>query len=451
MSSLLGQISVLRLLALAGALAYLVLCGPGAASPVVFWDSSDYAWVAEHLSPFSLDFFVARKPFTLPLLFWLTRGDHGNIVIAQIVVSALSWLALACSLPRLFASRSAKVLAFALPLLLSLSWPVRNWNYCLLSESLCFSLLAAVLATSLRLVHSERRSRAAWAMWASLLVLWGGTRDTVAYAISVAGAGLSFWGVTVWALVHLRARAAGSWRAALAAGAFMTCLALGLFTMTKASGRWRLNVLNAVSMRVLPDREIRSEWAERYGMPDGAGLRAFAGRWPWEGLAVSHDADLYDIVKFQRGHSEEMRAFYAWIEARGLDAARNHVLRHPLRSVRSAVVEYARLPEHDAYLVEMASSPVSRAAAFLFFPELGGEKVMLFLTVLFAAWVGGKRRALLWAAVLGFTALVQLLVSYHGDPHNLIRHTFIVGILLRVVVIVLFCGALDSLRRSSEK
>lgn len=437
-----------KLMAFAGALGYLALCLPGAsAAPIKFWDTADYAWVAEHLSPFSGEFFAARKPFTTPLLFWLARGDYEAISVAQILISAAAWLAMASALPRLFSSTWARAAAFILPLLLSLSWPVRSWNYCLLSESLCFSLMAAVLATSIWAILPIRHSMLIWATWAVLLVLWGGTRDTIAYAIGIAGVVLLLWVALVW----LRARAQTSTtrysRSALMAGAFLVCLALGFCALTQKSGRWKLNVLNVVHMRVLPDVSARSEWVDRFGMPDSPSLRTFAGRWPWDGIAVSHANELYDIVKV-RHSSPELLGFHAWLEERGLESTRNYVLRHPLHSVGMAIGDYVRLPEYDQYLSDIASPPLSRAAAWIFFPAIGWEKMLLFIPVLIGSYFGRMRSALLWSAILGASAAVQLLVSYHGDPHNLVRHTSVVGILLRLALVVLFCGALDARRRS---
>lgn len=422
-----------KLLALAATLGYLALCVPNCGEmSTANLDTPAFLSVAR-LSLLSTQFYTSDRPFAAPALFRLADLFHVRICMAQFFVSALSWLALACALPRLFVRPGSKAAAFAAPMLLSLSSAIISWNYIAISESLCFSLLAAVLAASIWVFHAPRRSALAWFMWAILLIIWGGTRDNVPYAIGEIGAALVLWGgVLVW-----RTRRANG---ILLSGTFMVLLAFGLTTLTKESGRWKVNLLNVINHRVLPDDAMRAEWISRFGMPDSPRLRTFAKKWAWEPV---DGVDIREVVIWHPDrYNQQLNGFPSWLSQYGMDATTAYVLRHPVSSVAAAVGTYASMSASD-YHFRNTHSLLSRVLSRLFFSTpvwLGASLIVPLLIVAF--WVRGWR-TLIWASALYVVALGQLIVSYHGDANGALRHTFIVGIISRISFVVLLCGAID--------
>ena len=452
------------------ALAYLAICasyGGADRAAVVCSDTLHYEGPASHFSPFSLDFYTASRPFSTLWLFRIAHGSHGLVVVFQIVIAACCWLALAATLPRLFRSRWVKLVAMLLPLMLSLAWPIQTWNYLLLSESLCFSLLAAVIAVGILVFHSNRphTSLTVVVAWGFLFLVWGGTRDTVTYSIAVAAVGLLCWSlVLLWnarrparrACPHCRLPARGP-AFLVPAGLFLLVLAGSLNWLAERSGRWKANVLNSIDLRILSDTAAREEWVRELGMPDSPRLREFTGKFFWDHVG-NEPREIQDIVILNPAASGDgLRGFPAWLSQRGLHALRSHLLRHPVQTIAAAVAAYAELPQ---YLPEEEAPwklagphqwerpAISKIATMLFFPALGQKWMTalrcVVLLLAFAWCCAGRRWApLAWSLVLLLNTFVQIESGYHGDAHGVGRHTLLAGILLRLSAIVIFCGAAD--------
>jgi hypothetical protein len=456
------------------ALAYLMICasyGGVDGAAVVCPDTPVYQWPASHLSPSSVDFYTAYRPFTTLWLFWLVRSNHRLVVVFQIAIAACGWLALAFAMQRLFHRRWVMFVAMLLTLLPSLAWPIQAWNYLLLSESLCFSLLPAVLALSILVFHPGRssllylgptsarplgRPRASWAivvLWGSLFILWGGTRDTVVYSIAVVALGLLCRGL--WLLRRTRrmhhhglATPGPDSTFLVFAGLFLLCLSFGLNELTEKSGRWRVTVLNSIQMRILPDRVARDEWVRKLGMPDSPRLREFTGKYYWDHVGNEPQEIRDTVILNPAVYGDGLKGFPAWLSRHGLQAMRSYLLRHPWDTITSAVVAYAGLPPYrsDSYLNSVHRPAVSRISAWLFFPVLGWQWKLFTLT--FLALVAGccadkKWAPLTWSLVLLVNAFIQIEAGYHGDAHAIDRHTLLAGLLLRLSLIILFCGAID--------
>jgi hypothetical protein len=451
------------------AVTYLVMAAIhlGAGEAVVCPDTSVYEWPASHLSPLSLDFYTASRPFTTLWLFWLVGGSHALVVKLQSVIAAGGWLLLAIAMQRLFHRQWVGLLAAFLTLLLSLAWPIQSWNHLLLSESLCFSLLSAAIGLSILVFHPKRSSvvhpRAAWALvlvWGCVFLLWGGTRDTVAYSIAVVAV-LLLGRAALLLRRRRRARPGGLpargpgatlW---LFAALFLLLLSFGLNELTEASGRWKTTVLNSILWRILPDEAASDEWTHALGMPDSPRLRQFTAKYYWDHVG-DEPQEIRDIViRNPSAHGGDLAGFPGWLSRDGLRAMRTYLLRHPWDTLKSAVVAYAELPAYrsDSHLNSVRRPAVSRAAAWLFFPAHGWRWPVIglsFLILMAACCVDKKWGPVTWSAVLLLHAFVQLEVGYHGDAHSVDRHTLLAGILFRLALIVLYCGALDGVRRAES-
>jgi hypothetical protein len=231
-------------------------------------------------------------------------------------------------------------------------------------------------------------------------------------------------------------------------GLFLLCLSFGLNELTETSGRWKATVLNSIQLRILPNRVARDEWVRELGMPDSPRLREFTGNYYWDHVGNAPEKIEDIVILSPEVFGGGLNGFPTWLSRHGLQAMRSYLLRHPWSTITSAVVAYARLPPYrsDGYLNSVQRPAVSRISAWLFFPVLGWEWRLFALT--FLALVAGccaerKWAPLAWSLVLLVNAFVQIETGYHGDAHAVDRHTLLAGILLRLSLIILFCGAID--------
>ena len=103
--------------------------------------------------------------------------------------------------------------------------------------------------------------------------------------------------------------------------------------LATASGRWKLPFLNVLLKRVLTERTVASEFAERYGMPRNPEMERYAGRFGWH--RVGHGEPLVVRLFFQ--DDPVLSDVRAWIDESGVRSYAHYLLLdHPVRALRAA-------------------------------------------------------------------------------------------------------------------
>lgn len=205
------------------------------------------------------------RPPTVPLLYKLLNSDPNTITEFQILLSILSWGALALFVVRAVRVRQLKLLAFGVVLAFSLSTEILMWERVMRSESIAFSLMALLIACGMWLVEGWRWPKVAVTLLVALL--WGFTRETNGYALIMV-AGLLFLCVLL-RRIH--------WRYLSIALAFALIFIVSDFSAT-AGQRWVFPFLNVLSQRVLPSSTDTNDFARR-GMPVTPALEKLSGQW----------------------------------------------------------------------------------------------------------------------------------------------------------------------------
>ncbi len=114
--------------------------------PAIIWsDSTAYRAVASK-PLLSVAFWAGPRPPLSPLLIKIV-GSSAGYPVAQAVIGALAWGALAWTVGRLVAPGWQRVVAVWVILAFASSLPITLWNRSVLSESLAMSTLALVFAT----------------------------------------------------------------------------------------------------------------------------------------------------------------------------------------------------------------------------------------------------------------------------------------------------------------
>ncbi|MBF6612632.1 MAG: hypothetical protein IVW55_05830 [Chloroflexi bacterium] len=225
------------------------------------------------------------RPPTVPLVYKLLNSDPNAITELQLLLSLLSWGALALFVARAVRSSHLKLIAFGVVLAFSLSTVILMWERVMRSESIAFSLMALLIACGMWLIEGWRWSKVMVMLLVALL--WAFTRETNSYAlIMVAG--------LLLLCVFLRRI---HWRYLSVALAFVLIFVVSDVSAT-AGQRWVFPFLNVLAQRVLPDSSDTAYFAER-GMPVTSALEKLSGQWASSnGWAFYSDPDLANFRRW---------------------------------------------------------------------------------------------------------------------------------------------------------
>lgn len=395
----------------------------GSAAPIRFSDTIAFE-TAANASPAHLDFYTGARPFATLFLYKAAANHATAIVAAQRVIAAVCWVLLAVAAQTLFRRHWIGLLAAALLLAFSLAWPVAGWNYVLLSESLCFSLAAAAAAALIAMF----RRRALLPLAIIAVLVWGGTRDTAAYSITLLA--------VCFAVMAMRRRN----RLFLAAAAVaLFAVAISLNWTTERSGRWKTPLLNVILIRVLPHDPAYGEWIRDYGLPPSPRLRSLAGRYSWD--RDPNGVEIRSLLLARATPGDGFNGFQNWFATRSLVSMRRYLVRHWRATAVSSLFAYAALTRSRAawYLMKAPNPFAGRMFTSLFFPHSA------MLVVALAAIIFCARTPLFISALLIVNSFVQVAIAFHGDVAELERHAFPGAVLLRMGLIIGICGALDAL------
>jgi hypothetical protein len=396
---------------------------------VTYRDSQSYLDVARH-SLLSPDFWAGARPWAVPMVYKLVPHDDDARAVVQLVISVACWAALAAAVARCLRPSAYRVVAFAVVLAFSASFPIIRWDRLVLSESVSISLTALVAAVWLELVRSPR-PRAVIAVLAVNL-LWVFTRDSNAY-LALATA--------LPALVWLARPGATPrrWPAVLAGGLVAISLASVAATGTQEAQLRRNDrpLLHVVGRRVLIHPDQRA-YFERHGMPSPTPLvlrrhKALAAL----GVTIPSDA--------------RSDAFLRWVRRHGRATLARYLLAHPLASLRPLVKFRQRLlgGVTIGYRSPDARMALPEPIASALYPQRAADALLWLAVVsgvaLLAALVGCPRWT--WLVPIGLILLEipHALLVYHGDTLEIPRHAILMAIMLRLGVLMLALFAVGAL------
>ncbi len=245
--------------------------------------SGDQFWWDQigRLSLRDAGFWLAERPFTVPLLHKLAGFSEARVILLQGLLDFVAWVTLAQAISSLMRPLAPKLFAFGLLLGLGLTSGVQGWNAVIRSESASNSFLVLTLAAMLASVHAasrlrapaleprhERRTRRAALAWAGLTlasaVLAAFARDNNAYALLV----VSLFAPLALLAAGPRPRAARrEFFAALTLSVGLLVIAAGSRLNAEAAKRYEWPLMNVVFQRVLPSRAHTAYFARELGMP----------------------------------------------------------------------------------------------------------------------------------------------------------------------------------------
>jgi hypothetical protein len=397
-------------------------------APALVWqDSKSYISVAGQAF-WSLSFWAGARPPLVPLL-WKLTGSPPSFVLGQTLVAVAAWGALAWVVGRSAPPGWRRTVATGAVLAFATSPPIVIWDRSVLSESLSVSLIALLVASSLRVAHRPTPARGAAVIVSALLVAL--TRDSQVWTVGLLGmcfAGLALVG-------GVRRHRLPRYPAGLAA-ALLVITAVGAWGEVD-SGRTTANVTDVLFARVFPYPE-RVAWFASHGMPQSRAI---------DRLARSQSAPPGDakIVAFD-GRDPRFARLEHWIDRDGPTTYSVWLLSHP----GYVFSEPLRRPERTFNNAQ--GDVLSYGSPDRVDSPLG--------QVLWPAWVwlipmlavalavsgagiapSGRRRELQIVALLAGLGAIAMLVAWHGDGQEVTRHTFEGLAEVRVCVVLLLAMA----------
>jgi SAM-dependent methyltransferase len=386
-----------------------------------FGDAADYLFIASQ-SLLSSQFWLADKPFLIPLFFKMLGSNPQLIFTVQLSLSILCWGALAASCALILRPYALKFLAFAVVLGFSLNQQIILWDSVILSESLNFSLWALFYACALLLCHTWSRARAAVLIALAVLLVWA--RDANAYVLLEAG--------VILLLLAILRRHAG--RFLLVGGAFVAVFAMSA-ALSSAGAHAYTALLNVIGLRVLPNAEYLA-YFEGQGMPVSEALLEYTGKaGHWDDLALMHDTRL-----------EEFRT---WLRERGTGVFARFLWHFKADTLQKPLADPVAVLAPDLYYFSATRfRPIlegSRAAEILYPMRFGiaafGAASLL---AAFMAALALRDRRTLWLApiLMILLAYPQIVFVWNTDPNDIFRHALPLNVQWRLGLwLLLFLGA----------
>lgn len=396
----------LNLLWLAVPIATLIYGWPGSIKPHEFPDSKAYKeWPADYrigpvimkpeFEPDKLKV-MGRRPPVYP--FFLDVFGTGPLLgQVQTAISIFAW--------GWFGWCVARGPGLMVGCIFSLLPTVWGWNRTVMTESISFSLVALAFAATLLLARQWTWPR--FTVWSLCVVSFGLTRDT------------NLFGIPFMLIPVLTA----PWRRGILVVLVAATVFIGGYLDSKANGRDRWPILNAIAMRILTNPEATAEFVEA-GMPMSPVVANSAGK----------VAQLI-IIPYE-AHAPE---YLEWFDHNGVFTYQKYLLTHPRVFAEAQDV----LIQHIRYMPTMYFFRIYPPAKIMRLEKLYYPvpiPLLWWAVVLLPAVEFAFRRKVdaltLLAAALPLFTYFQVFVCYHGDGMEIERHILLSIVMYRVSALV---------------
>ena len=421
--------------------------------PLVSGDGHIWLRAAQE-SVFSSNFWLARRPPTLSLLYKILDGSDERLVFFQNVFANVSWATLALTVSSFTLTVPATALTLVLVLGLGLTTPVLCWDAMIRAESIglsSFVLCFAAVLNVVRLSGASLTSR--WGdFWAVTALVTGGltafARETNSYLLPLLAL-LALCGALRRFAVpcapcrsseHAQVRGGRWWGRPLFLALSFLAVSWMCQSTTRASGRYAFPLMNVIFTRVLPEPRKLEFFRDELKMPVSPALMARRARWASaNGRAAFRSAELAD--------------FRDWIHRDGYSAYERYLLTH-LDSTAAEAVRY--FPDYARADFSRAARGVARGNVCDAMLVRGpiGQFPRATLALCLAAGVAlvfSRSRATCVLALATLfcvlAVLTQTYICYHGDAMELERHGMLIGTLLRLGAALLGAAVATALER----
>jgi hypothetical protein len=395
--------------------------------PRAFPDSADYGIDVPHISRgFGTLSLVGTGPHhisvrlpTVPAFFRVLGRDGRMIVLVQAVLSAASWGWLASVLARRYSSSLVGVGVGVAVLVFSVTATVAMWDGVLLSESLSISLLALLIAASVRAFDQPNLARIAAAI--GVAATWVCTRDPNAFMLGIAALTAGSLAVVHWLP-----------RPVLIIAAAWAILAVAVLAVQSTSPRWEA-LYDILGKRILTDREATNEFAGA-GMPATPEVLAMRDRFAAQGFRT-------------RPELAELRR---WTQKNGRQTYLRYLVQHPDRTLLGPF-RHRPCPTRNP-----ACFPITGNLRFYAardwrsaFPRsfdaivgqrfdvkqyLGAVAFCLLAGVLGLWRIGGRYFG--WSIALTVASLIFVVLAWNASSQEVVRHTLDMWIYVTLAVVI---------------
>ncbi|MEY2402598.1 MAG: hypothetical protein QOD38_149 [Acidimicrobiaceae bacterium] len=394
-------------------------------TPLLYFDSRDYL---------HLELWGGRRPFTVPLLFWLVPSDSLRVV-EQAAISVFAWTALALVVAAGLEDRRVRLGSVVALLALGSTTQVTNWDTTILSDSIAISLTVLLVAAWIAVYRSPSRWSVAGVL--AVTLLWTFTRELHVYVTALVAL------VVVGAVAVKRASALW-W---VTAASLLFVATLGFFESRANEETSKQNLAGVIGARILPNQDARA-WFIDAGMPPMPQLA--------DGRAHP-DNELLAIPEFDRWANEGWPVYARYLVTHptvAIDGPFRELLEErPAYSDKSAGKEVLLSPA-DAYgrARPVLPGPVEDV---LFAPARTGALLTLAVGTLAAALVvharlGRDRRRHVPIALVG-AALLYVGLSWHGSVFEPGRHAMPAAVAIRIGLIALLGVVIDRIAVASAR
>ena len=422
-----------------------------------FADTSSYTAVAD-LPITSPGFWSGPRPFTVPLFYKLLGVSTANYTDAAVMrrvswvqsgLSILAWAVLGLALAAKARNRWLGALIFGMVLAFSLIYEISRWDLTLLSESLAFSFFALTLAGWIELLSIPvglRRSSSAYLLLVGLIVLtilFSFTRDVNEYIIVM--------GASILVVVSFFQRSRLPINLTLP---YLVAVMLIFFAQTASiniGNRWQIFLYNRIAYRFIDTPEF-VDYFSRAGMPTSPLL---------------YKPPEMHLSAFQNMLSQDPRldSFRQWINLHGKPTYLGYLLAHPIMTLSEPLVnsseifagtatetlyetnnDWYRNPMHKNEYVPRWIRGLTKLM-FIRLPNLGIALVYIGQVCL-TAWAFIRKWNLIPWVIIGIfviTTYPLMLLIWHGDPIEIVRHALPVSIGFRLATWLALAFLLDHL------
>ena len=309
---------------------------------------------------------------------------------------------------------SAKYLLMSGIYLLVSWWNVLGWANLVLSEALSTTFLFFWLASLL--VLFKKGTWPWWFLHSAVAVLFSFTRDSWPYMLVAFYGGLCL----VWILFK---------QPGLKKYVGLLILGATIFLVqqhaAKVGLRYRLPVINAIVVRILPNAQY-TQWFEQQGMPCAEKLQLNFGHLDVVPEAGQHKLwALYSDTAYQ--------PFLNWVVDKGQPTYTRFLLTHPafLCLTHETPEQLSRVMSYNLFYIDEPRGYTTQVESLFPLFNIGVVAVLCIMLLIFYT----RRRVpvLLGPAFLSAFTLLNAVLSYNADALEVERHLFITNILVQLM------------------